>query len=157
LVVNLFLEIKVLGFFYFNLLKLNKFLLYLKLLWNRFYVIVRLHIVIIVHYSLKEVRCRMYINFTVRTVITDPKMNSLFLASFTDGVTVFYIFGTVETFFSRMWCTKLYFTSGCRFWLKYLMFMIYIFLLTDLTDMEERTRSTVVKYLFAVALAVWTD
>lgn len=37
------------------------------------------------------------------------------------------------------------------------MLMIYTFLLTDLTDMEERTRSTVVEYLLAIALAVRTN
>lgn len=154
---SLFLKIKILGFFNPNLLKLNKFLLHLKLLRNRFYVIIRLFIVIIVHHSLKYMSCRMYISFAISTVITDPKMNSLFLASFTDRIAVFYIFCTAKTFFAGLWGTELYFTGRWQFWLKYLMLMIYIFLLTDLTDMEERTRSTVVEDLLAIALAVWTN
>ena len=157
MVATLFLEIKILGFFNPNLLKLNKFLRHLKLLRSRFYVMITLFIVIIVHYSLKYMSYRMYISFAVSTIITDPKMNFLFLASFTHRIAVFYIFCTVKTFFAGLWGTELYFTGGWQFWLKYLMLMIYTFLLTDLTDMEERTRSTVVEYLLAIALAVRTN
>lgn len=107
----LYLKIWILGFFNSDMILFNLFMLKFKLLRNSFYVIISLFIVIIVHDCLNYMSWRVDISLIVRTSITDPKINSLFLASLAQRVAVFYIFWATMTFFIWFWYTKLNFTS----------------------------------------------
>lgn len=130
----LFLKICILGKFIHNMILINRFIVRLKLLRNSFNMIVTLVIVIVIHNCLKYMICWMYIRFAIRTSITHPKINSFFLASFTNRITVFDTLLTIIAFFAWFIDTKLYIASWCHSWSKYLMFMINIFLFTILTD-----------------------